>query len=87
MVAEVGGRIEIIVDGGVRRGSDIVKACALGADAVMAGRPHLYALGAAGEPGVDHMLGLLRDGTERTLALVGAAAVADLTPEMVELRP
>jgi L-lactate dehydrogenase (cytochrome) len=87
VVAEVGGRIEIIVDGGVRRGSDIVKACALGADAVMAGRPHLYALGAAGEPGVDHMLGLLRDGTERTLALVGAAAVADLTPEMVELRP
>ncbi len=86
VVEAVGDRIEVICDGGVRRGSDIVKACALGATAVMAGRPHLYALGAAGERGVDHMLDLMRAGMERTMALVGSATVADLGPELVRLR-
>ena len=56
----VGGRVEIICDGGVRRGSDIVKAVAW-ARACMIGRAYLYGLGAAGERGVDHALGLLRD--------------------------
>jgi L-lactate dehydrogenase (cytochrome) len=79
----VGDRVEIICDGGVRRGSDIVKAVALGARATMAGRAYLYGLGAAGERGVDHVLGLLAADVRRTMALVGARTVADLTPDLV----
>ena len=83
-VAEaVHGRLEIICDGGARRGSDIVKAVSLGANAVMAGRPYLYALGACGESGVDHVLELLHEGVERTMALTGAASVDDLTEELI----
>ncbi len=81
----VGGRIEIIADGGVRRGSDIVKALALGADAVMAGRAYLYALGAAGEAGVDHVLTFLAEGMERTMALTGCQQVADIDRSLVAL--
>ena len=79
----LGGRIEIICDGGVRRGSDIVKAVALGATVCMAGRAYAYGLGAAGERGVDHALGLLDGDVRRTMALIGASTVADLTPELV----
>ncbi|MDQ3470277.1 MAG: alpha-hydroxy-acid oxidizing protein, partial [Actinomycetota bacterium] len=79
----VGDRLEIICDGGVRRGSDVVKAVALGATACMAGRPYLYGLGAAGEAGVDHVLAMLDSGVRQTMALVGARTVADLTPELV----
>ena len=83
-VAEaVQGRLEIICDGGACRGSDIVKAISLGAAAVMAGRPYLYALAACGERGVDHVLGLLHEGVERTMALTGAASVDDLTKELI----
>jgi L-lactate dehydrogenase (cytochrome) len=81
----VGDRLEIICDGGVRRGSDIVKAVALGARACMAGRAYLYGLGAAGERGVDHVLGLLDADVRRTMALVGASSVADLGRELVAL--
>lgn len=81
----VGGRAEIIADGGVRRGSDIVKALALGATAVMAGRAYLYALGAAGEPGVDHVLNFLAEGMERTMALTGCQQVADIGRDLVTL--
>ena len=73
---EVGDEATIICDGGVRRGSDIVKAIALGADAVSMGRPYLYALGAAGERGVDQLLGFIREGLERTMALTGRRSVA-----------
>lgn len=79
----VGGRIEIICDGGVRRGSDIVKAVALGATACMTGRPYLYGLGAAGEAGVEHVLSMFDADVRRTMALVGASTVADLTPELI----
>jgi L-lactate dehydrogenase (cytochrome) len=82
-VEAVGGRLEIICDGGVRRGSDIVKALALGARACMAGRVYLYGLGAAGERGVDHVLKLLRNDVRRTMALVGARNISELTPELV----
>ncbi len=82
----VGDRLEIICDGGVRRGSDIVKAVALGARACMAGRAYLYGLGAAGERGVDHVLGLLDADVRRTMALVGASTVAELGRELVEPR-
>lgn len=79
----VGGRIEIICDGGVRRGSDIVKAVALGADAAMVGRPYLYGLGAAGEDGVDQVLANFGTEMKRTMALIGCANVADLGPAYI----
>ena len=83
-VAEaVQNRLEIICDGGVRRGSDIVKAVSLGAKTVMAGRPYLYALGACGERGVDHVLDLLQEGVERTMALTGVASVEDLSQDLI----
>ncbi|HEY5625186.1 MAG TPA: alpha-hydroxy acid oxidase, partial [Dehalococcoidia bacterium] len=86
-VAEaVGGRVEIICDGGVRRGSDIVKAVALGARACMAGRAYLYALGAAGERGVDHLLLQLHEGVRRTMALTGTTAIDDVTSDLVHWR-
>jgi L-lactate dehydrogenase (cytochrome) len=81
----VGDRVEVICDGGIRRGSDIVKAVALGARAAMAGRAYLYGLGAAGERGVDHVLGLLDADVRRTMALVGARTVGDL--DRSTLRP
>lgn len=79
----VGGGVEILCDGGVRRGSDIVKAVSLGADACMAGRSYLYALATAGEPGVDHLLRLFVSDMSRTMALIGARTVAELTPDVV----
>jgi L-lactate dehydrogenase (cytochrome) len=82
----VGDRVEIICDGGVRRGSDIVKAVALGARACMAGRAYLYGLGAAGERGVDHVLRLLDADVRRTMALVGASTVRELGRELVDRR-
>jgi L-lactate dehydrogenase (cytochrome) len=82
----VGGRIEIICDGGVRRGSDIVKALAAGADACMAGRAYLYALGAAGERGVERMLEWFRADLVRTMMLVGADDVAGLDRSVLDLR-
>lgn len=78
VVDAVGDRLEVYCDGGIRRGSDIVKAVALGATAAMAGRAYLYGLGAAGERGVDHVIGLLGDDVERVMTLLGATSVADL---------
>lgn len=75
---EVGGKTEIICDGGARRGSDIVKAIALGADAVMIGRPYLYGLGAAGESGVDQVLSNFASEMARTMALIGCTNVKEL---------
>jgi len=80
----VRGRAEIICDGGVRRGTDIVKAVAAGANAVMAGRAYLYGLGAAGEPGVDRVLSWFRADVERTMTLIGAAGIADLGQSLLE---
>ena len=76
----------IICDGGVRRGSDVVKALALGADAVALGRPYFLALGAAGEAGVDWLLGFLREGLERTMALTGCTSLADVERGLVAWR-
>jgi L-lactate dehydrogenase (cytochrome) len=72
------GRAAIICDGGVRRGSDIVKAVAAGADACMAGRAYLYGLGAGGERGVDRVLSWFSDDIRRTMSLIGASSIADL---------
>ncbi len=79
----IGHRTEIICDGGVRRGSDIVKALALGANAVMAGRAYLYALGAAGEPGVEHVLGMFSSDMKRTMALIGCTTIKEVNREFV----
>ena len=83
---ELGEHATIICDGGVRRGSDIVKAIALGADAVTVGRPYLYALGAAGERGVDQLLSFMREGMERTMALTGVRTVAEIDRSLVRRR-
>jgi L-lactate dehydrogenase (cytochrome) len=80
----VGGRTEIICDGGVRRGSDILKAVASGATACMAGRAYLYGLGAAGERGVDRVLSWFAADLERTMSLIGAATIGDLDRELLE---
>ncbi len=81
----VGDRIEIICDGGIRRGSDIVKAVALGTRACMAGRAYLYGLGAAGERGVDFVLDMLAADVHRTMSLIGAPDVEHLGRELVRL--
>lgn len=84
--AAVGDEIEIYCDGGIRRGSDVVKAIALGANAGMIGRPYLYGLAAGGELGVEHALCLLQDGIKRTLALTGCTSLEDAGPELVTWR-
>jgi L-lactate dehydrogenase (cytochrome) len=83
----VNGRAEIICDGGVRRGSDIVKAVAAGATAVMAGRAYLYGLGAAGERGVDRVLEWFRADIARTMTLLGVGTVDDLDASLLEASP
>ena len=75
----VGDGPDVICDGGIRRGSDVVKALALGATACSIGRPYLYALAAGGEPGVDRLLTLLGEEFARTLALAGIDDIAALS--------
>lgn len=74
----VGDAIEIYVDSGIRRGSDMVKAIALGADAVSIGRPYLYGLAAAGSDGVNGVIGILAEELRRTMTLVGVSSIAQL---------
>jgi len=82
----LGDRLEIYCDGGVRRGSDVVKALALGARACMIGRAYLYGLAAGGERGVDFVLAHLRDGVLQTLALTGTPSLDALGPDRVQWR-
>ncbi|MEB3029956.1 pre-mycofactocin synthase MftD [[Mycobacterium] nativiensis] len=77
----VGDQIEVLLDGGVRRGSDVVKALALGARAVMIGRAYLWGLAAAGQPGVENVLDILRGGIDSALMGLGRASVHDLSPD------
>jgi heme/flavin dehydrogenase (mycofactocin system) len=81
VVDAVGDELEILLDGGIRRGSDVVKAVALGARAVMIGRASLWGLAAGGEAGVANVLAILRAGIEETLTALGHDAVGDLTPD------
>jgi 4-hydroxymandelate oxidase len=86
IVEAVDGRIEVLLDGGIRRGTDVVKALALGANAVLAGRAPLWGLVASGEAGAAHVLELLRDEVELALQLVGCRTPADLTRSHVGRR-
>jgi (S)-mandelate dehydrogenase len=83
--AALSPRTTLIVDSGIRRGSDIVKAMALGADAVMVGKATLYGLGAGGEAGVDHALSIFHDEMDRTLALVGRRSFAEVDESLIAI--
>ena len=79
--SKVGSRITMMIDSGFRRGSDVVKALALGAKAVLVGRAALYGLAAGGQAGVQHALFLLRNEIDRVLALIGCLSCGELSPD------
>jgi len=83
IVQAVGGKMPVLVDSGFRRGADIVKALALGAQAVCIGRPYLWGLGAFGQPGVERVLEILRGETRAAMQQLGAPTIKDITPSMV----
>lgn len=83
VVQAVGGALPVLVDGGIRRGTDVLKAMALGASAVLVGRPAVWGLANAGATGVAHVLRLLRDELEIAMALTGCATLADATPALL----
>ena len=85
VVAAVNGRAEVLVDGGIRRGSDIAKAICLGARAVLIGRAYAYGLGAAGEAGVTRAIEILRADLQRALALLGVESIAELDRSLVDV--
>ena len=87
VVAAVGDRIEVLLDGGIRRGSDIVKALCLGARAVMIGRAYAYGLGAAGSAGVERIIDILRADMIRTLKLLGCPSIAALDQSFIDVPP
>ncbi len=84
VVAAVNGRIEVLMDGGIRRGTDVVKAICLGARAVLIGRAYAYGLAAAGRPGVARAVQILRTDIERTLQLLGCRSIAELDRSYVD---
>ena len=79
----VGSQVEVVMDGGVRRGSDVEKAVALGARAVMIGRAHLWGLAANGQAGVENVLDLLQGGIDSALLGMGLSSIDELDPEML----
>jgi 4-hydroxymandelate oxidase len=83
VVAAVGDQVDVLVDGGIRRGTDVLKALALGAKAVLLGRPVLWGLTLAGEAGVKHILELLRDELDLAMALSGCAKLQDIDSSLV----
>ena len=86
IVDAVGEKVEIILDGGIRRGTDVIKALSLGASAVMIGRAYLFGLGAGGEAGVDRALQLLTEEIKRSLMLIGCPSVIELDERYVQKR-
>ena len=78
IVDAIGGRIPILIDGGIGRGSDVVKALALGAQACLVGRPQLWGLAVAGEAGVAHMLAIYRQEIDRVMGLCGVTSIAGI---------
>ena len=87
IVEAVGGDLDVLMDGGIRRGSDAVKALALGAKAVLVGRSYVWGLAAGGEEGVVQALRILRDGVSRTLGLLGCPSLAELDDSFVSVPP
>jgi L-lactate dehydrogenase (cytochrome) len=87
IVDAVAGRAEVILDGGVRRGADVVKALALGARACMIGKAFNYGVAAAGQTGVEKAIDILQTEIDRTLALIGRPTLADLDRSAVSMRP
>ena len=87
IAAAVGDQVEVLLDGGVRRGGDVVKAVALGARAVMIGRAYLWGLGANGQAGVENVLDLLRSGIDACLLGLGHSSIAELTPDDLVIPP
>jgi 4-hydroxymandelate oxidase len=83
VVTAVGGRVPVLVDGGIRRGTDVLKALALGATAVLLGRPYAWGLASAGPQGVAHVLRLLRDELEAAMALAGVCRLQQLPPDLL----
>lgn len=83
----VGDQIEVLLDGGIRRGSDVVKAVALGARAVMIGRAYLWGLAANGQTGVENVLDILRSGADSALLGMGVSSIHELTPEHLVMAP
>jgi isopentenyl diphosphate isomerase/L-lactate dehydrogenase-like FMN-dependent dehydrogenase len=86
IAAAAGNRMEILLDGGVRRGTDVVKALALGADAVMIGRPYIYGLAVSGQQGASAVLGILAEELERALTLLGVTGIDELSPDLLARR-
>ncbi len=87
VVAAVNGRVEVILDGGIRRGTDVLKALALGARAVQVGRPILWGLAARGEEGVAHVLEILRAELELAMTLAGRPTLASIDASLVQRAP
>lgn len=85
VMAAANGQVEVLIDGGIRRGSDVVKALSLGARAVLIGRAYAYGLGAAGEAGVARAIDILRAGLIRTMKLLGCSSVSDLDRSFVDV--
>jgi L-lactate dehydrogenase (cytochrome) len=86
IAAAVGDRIEVLMDGGIRRGTDIVTALALGAKACLIGRAHIYGLAAAGEPGVRRAIDILAGEVRTTMALLGVTSISEVSGELVRRR-
>jgi L-lactate dehydrogenase (cytochrome)/(S)-mandelate dehydrogenase len=87
VVAAAEDRIPVLVDGGIRRGADVVKALALGARACLIARPHLWGLAVAGEVGVAHVLDIYRREMDRVMGLCGLTKIADIGPELIFRKP
>lgn len=83
VVAAVGDQVPVLVDGGIRRGADVVRAVALGARAVLIGRPYLFALAAGGQRGVEELLGTLAAELARTMVLLGRRRIAEIGPDVL----
>ncbi len=87
IAASVGDQVEVLLDGGIRRGSDVIKALALGARAVMIGRAYLWGLAAEGQPGVENVLDIMRSGIDSALMGLGKASIHDLVADDVLTPP
>ena len=86
IVDAVGGKIEIIVDGGIRRGTHVLKALSLGATACSIGKAFLYALGAGGQPGVEMLLQRMKDEITRDMILLGKKSIKELSKDNIAYR-